>query len=251
MRSLRDAKWFRSSIVGGFVLGLVVAACTGADSAPKAPAAGTLEARVAKLEQDLADLKLVLKVAARMDVDEVIPQVKAQMENENKVHQIPEMDSPVSGPANAKVTIVEFSDFQCPYCFQRAQIVKDIQAKYPGQVRVIFKHFPLSFHTAAPAAHASAMAAQKQGKFWEYRYALAGSFKDLSPANMKAAAKAVGLDMAKFEKDMALDPTKQAAIDRDMQLGSQVGVRGTPTFFVNGKLSQGFDVATIDKLLAQ
>jgi len=121
--------------------------------------------------------------------------------------------------------------------------------KYPNDIKFVFKHFPLSFHTSSPAASAASMAAQNQGKFWEYRYALAPHFKDLSPAVFEQVAKEVGLDMAKFKKDMVLDAAKQARIDADFQLGVKVGVQGTPNFFVNGKRQDRFSPQLIEEML--
>ena len=179
-----------------------------------------------------------------------LEQIKAEMEQDNKVWEIPDGNSPVFGNTkNPKLTIVEFSDFQCPYCSRIAPAIHDLMLKYPNDIKFVFKHFPHSFHTSSPAASAASMAAQNQGKFWEYRYALAPHFKDLSPAVFEQVAKEVGLDMAKFKKDMVLDAAKQARIDADFQLGVKVGVQGTPNFFVNGKRQDRFSPQLIEEML--
>ncbi len=207
---------------------------------------GSVEERVQKLEEEVQFLHQVFK-AAGVDVE----RVRADIENANKVHDIPIGDSPVAGPENAKITIVEFSDFQCPYCARASGMVKSIQEKYPDQVRVVFKHFPLSFHTLSPPAHAASMAAKNQGKFWEYRYALAPHFRDLSEGVFVKVADSLGLDIEKFKVDMKLDSTKNDIIATDMALGNDVGVRGTPSFYVNGKKAERFSPQMIDEMLAE
>ena len=113
----------------------------------------------------------------------------------------------------------------------------------------MYKHFPLSFHSNAKAAAASAIAAQKQGKFWEYRYALAPYSRELTDSTYIAIATEIGLDVEKFKKDMVLDSAMEARIDKDFQLGVQVGVQGTPNFYINGKRQDSFSPALVEKLL--
>ncbi len=233
-----------ASLAAVLAAGLTLAACSPASGGDAA-----LKKEVESLRKELDDVKLVLKHAARMDVDEVADQIREQLALEEKIHDIPEGLSPTSGPKGAKVTVVEFSDFQCPYCYRRSNDVKRLQETYPNEVRVVFKHFPLNFHKMAPPAHAASMAAQSQGKFWEYRYELASHYGDLSEAELVAAAERAGLDMAKFKSEMKLDASKQARISADMELGNKVGVRGTPTFFVNGKYSRDFSFETVEALL--
>lgn len=234
------------------VVAVIVAGCAAADQ-------GAYEDRIAKLEEEVATLKKVLKVVAKLDVDEVAPQVdslmaaqelaeKKRREMEEKVHEIPVNGSPTSGPANAPITIVEFSDFECPYCAKRVPELQRIMAKFPNKVKVVFKHFPLSFHKNAPPAHAASIAAQKQGKFWQYRFQLAPFYRNLNEAKFLKVARDLGLDMEKFKKDMQLAGANQAKIDQDMALGAQVGVRGTPTFYVNGKLASRFGFEMIGDL---
>lgn len=151
---------------------------------------------------------------------------------------IPVGDSPVRGPANAALTIVEFSDLECPYCSQVAPVLDSLARTYPQDVRVVFKHFPLSFHPKARPASAAAMAAGKQGKFFEFRNKVSPHFRSLSDSLYLSIAQDLGLDMDKFRKDMVLTPEANAIIDRDMELGRKVGVEGTPTLFVNGRLAQ-------------
>jgi protein-disulfide isomerase len=151
---------------------------------------------------------------------------------------IPIGASKVKGPDNAALTIVEFSDLQCPYCAQAAPILDSISHAYPNDVRIVYKNFPLSFHPQARAAAAAAIAAGNQGKFFEFRYKVAPHFRDLKDSVYFAVAKELGLNMDQFKKEMALTPDIGKLLDEDMDLGRKIGVEGTPTIFVNGRLAQ-------------
>ena len=139
------------------------------------------------------------------------------------------------GPADAKVTIVEFSDFECPYCSLAANVATQVKEKYAGKsVRFVFRHFPLSFHKNAHLASQASLAAMEQGKFWEFHDLLFENQKAMTRADLESHAKKLGLDMAKFKK--ALDAgTFKGAVDADMQIGMKVAVQGTPTMFINGE----------------
>ncbi len=144
---------------------------------------------------------------------------------------------PSRGPEQAPITIVEFSDYECPFCKRAEPTVKKVLETYGDKVRLVYRHFPLEFHaTARPAAEASACAAA-QGKFWEYHDKLFAS-PDLSDAKLKALAGEVGLDQAKFDECFAKKQFK-ADIDKDMADASSVGVTGTPAFFINGRMLSG------------
>jgi protein-disulfide isomerase len=145
---------------------------------------------------------------------------------------------PARGPDNAPVTIVEFSDFQCPFCSRAAETVHQVMDAYPGKVRLVFRHFPLAFHKQAPKAGEAAVCANEQGKFWEYHDALFKAQDKLMPDDLKAHAKAVGMDEKKFNE--CLDSGKQAeVVKKDMEAGQKVGVSGTPAFFINGVMLSG------------
>jgi len=180
-----------------------------------------------------------------------IEQLRAEKEADEKVWDIPDGQSPTFGNLkNPKLTIVEFSDFQCPYCARIAPIMQDMMKKHGDQIKFVFKFFPLSFHKDAPAAAAASMAAQKQGKFWEFRYAVASHNNELSPETFEQIAKTVGIkNIEQFKKDMVLDSAKQARIDADFQLGVKIGVQGTPNFFVNGKRQDRFSPDMIEEML--
>jgi protein-disulfide isomerase len=152
--------------------------------------------------------------------------------------QIPVNGSPVLGPANAKITIVEFSDFQCPYCIQAVPQIAAVMKAYPTQVKLIFKQFPLEIHSKAFLAASSAMAAHNQGKFWPMHDAMFGHPGELSRENFIKLAQGMGLDLARFEKDMDSNEVKQA-IEKDVDDGDKAGVQGTPTIFINGQRYNG------------
>ena len=141
--------------------------------------------------------------------------------------------APSWGPANAKVTVVEFSDFQCPFCSRGARVVEQIKKAYPGKVRVVFKHLPLSFHRQAHIAAQASMAANAQGKFWQYHDKLFANYRSINKANLIKWAGELKLDVAKFKA--ALDKgTYKAYVDKDAREAGAAGANGTPTFFVNG-----------------
>ena len=147
------------------------------------------------------------------------------------------------------MTIVEFSDFQCPYCAGFAQVLDSLVKVYPNQVKVIFKHFPLSFHKQAAGAHAAVLAACKQGRFYDYRYKLAPKYRMLTDSVFIDLARELGLDVEVFKKEMTISPEVQKIIDDDIKLGSSIGVRGTPTAFANGKKVQDRSFAGLENLL--
>jgi protein-disulfide isomerase len=162
--------------------------------------------------------------------------------------------APIRGAADAPVTIVEFSDFQCGFCFRVNPTLAQLLEKYPGKVRLLFKHSPIEGHTAAPLAHRAAFAAQQQGKFWEMHDRIFANQRTMDRETLLAHARALGLDAAKFTADLDGAASK-AALDRDQAEAAKVGVDGTPTFFVNGAPLVGAQplevfAAAIDKALA-
>lgn len=149
-------------------------------------------------------------------------------------------NAPIWGNPNSKVTIVEFSDFQCPFCSRGAETVDELKKKYKGKIKIAFKHFPLSFHKdAKPAAEAS-MCAGDQGseKFWKFHDIAFKNQKDLSPEALEKYAVQAGAQAAKYKECMA-SKKFAAAVEADMAYGEKLGVRSTPTFFVNGELIAG------------
>ncbi len=146
-------------------------------------------------------------------------------------------DRPSRGPADAAITIVEFSDFQCPFCFRHEKEVvpklMDPNGKYGAKIRYIVKSLPLAEHPLARGAAEAAECAQLLGKYWQYHDRLFDHQDELDPVSLRAHARAVGLDGARF--DQCLDSrTGSPRVDRDLQEAANFGIKGTPTFFVNG-----------------
>ncbi|MCB0353100.1 MAG: thioredoxin domain-containing protein [Bdellovibrionales bacterium] len=146
--------------------------------------------------------------------------------------------SPTRGPKDAPITIVEFSDFQCPYCSRANQVIDQVLKEYDGKVRIAFKNLPLPFHQQAEPAAKAALAASKQGKFWEMHDALFENQRQLSEEFYLAQAKELGLDIEKFKKDMESEDVKKQ-IAADTEAARQHGISGTPGFFVNGVAVKG------------
>ena len=151
---------------------------------------------------------------------------------------VPTAGAPVIGPKDAPVTLVEFSDFQCPYCALATPQFRAVLKAYPTQVKLIFKQFPLDTHSQAALAAAAAVAAQRQGKFWEMHDALFASRKDLSRPTILALASAVGLNIKRFEADLD-SPEVRKAVARDLDDGNRIGVMSTPTLFIDGRHFNG------------
>jgi protein-disulfide isomerase len=151
---------------------------------------------------------------------------------------------PVQGPDTARVTIVEFSDFQCPYCMKAVAEAKEVVRQFPKDVRLVFKQFPLDSHKDAEFGAEAALSAQAQGKFWEMHDLLYAGFPDLSRKTIMNYAKEIGLDINRFTAD--LDSHKfKARVRSEEQEGEVAGVDGTPTFFINGKKYGGTFEASI------
>ena len=168
------------------------------------------------------------------------------------VQEINVAGSPIKGAADAPVTLVLFTDFQCPYCAKIVPVLNQVLEKNKGKAKLVFKNFPLNTHQFARKAAAAALAAGRQGKFWEYHDRLFQNYNRLNDQVVQEQAQQLGLDMQKFEKDLN-DPQIQQIINQDYQDGLKAGVRGTPTVYVNGALlkntnPEGFQAA-IDKEL--
>lgn len=149
------------------------------------------------------------------------------------VYDLPVNDSATKGPDDAPVTVVLFDDFQCPYCARLVPTIEQVMQAYPNQVRVVFKHFPLSMHKFAKQAAVASIAARKQGKFWPLHDQLFANYNKLNEEKIRELAQSVGLDMKRFDEDIQ-DPALQREVEADMQLGSRSGVRGTPAVYING-----------------
>jgi protein-disulfide isomerase len=201
------------------------------------------------------------RILERLDAqDRVLEQILKRLESmparggrpaidPNRVHEIPLARSAVKGPEDARVTLVEFSDFQCPFCARATAFADELVAAYPKDLKLVYKHLPLTqIHpNAMPAAKAS-VAAQNQGKFWEMHDGLFAIYKELTPEKIRGVAEKIGLDLAKFDADLA-DPETEARVREDMKLAQDVSVSGTPTFFLNGKRLTTRDVPTVKGMI--
>jgi predicted DsbA family dithiol-disulfide isomerase len=147
-------------------------------------------------------------------------------------------ESPQRGPSDAPVTIVEFSDFQCPFCKRAQPTLAQLEKKYSGQVRFVYKDLPLrEIHPQAQSAAEAAHCAEDQGKFWEYHEALFAA-PEITEASLPEIASSLGLDALAFHQ--CLDSRKhQAQVDAGLAQAMEVGAGSTPTFFVNGILLRG------------
>ncbi|MGE0614193.1 MAG: DsbA family protein [Bacteriovoracia bacterium] len=183
-------------------------------------------------EQDLM-LEYLAKLTKKNPVEVFFKRYKVQV-------NVDAGESPTWGNKTAPVSIIAFSDFQCPYCSKAADTVDQIRKKYRGKVKIAFKHFPLSFHKdAMPAAIASmCVNEQNSDKFWKFHDVTFKNQSALSPADLDKYAKESGADMGKFKACM--DSKKyEGLVKKDMEYGDKLGVRSTPTFFVNGELISG------------
>jgi protein-disulfide isomerase len=151
---------------------------------------------------------------------------------------IPIDGAPFIGPKDARVTLVEFSDFQCPYCAQAVIKLNAVLKAYPNQVKLIFKQYPLDKHSQAALAAAAALAAHRQGKFWQLHDAMFADRTHLSRKTILAMAGAIGLDTRRFEQDWDSPAVKQA-LSREQMEGDKAGVEATPTIFVDGQKYNG------------
>jgi len=146
--------------------------------------------------------------------------------------------APSRGPVDARVTVVEFVDYECPHCRSAQALMRQVLDTYPRQVRLCFKHFPLSSHTNSRLAAEAAMAAQKQGKFWPYSDKVWDNADNLTPAVLEKIAKEVGLDVARWRSDMASTEIK-GTVSLDKADGGTLGINSTPTIYINGRKYAG------------
>ncbi|MEM9273864.1 MAG: DsbA family protein [Cyanobacteria bacterium P01_F01_bin.143] len=159
-------------------------------------------------------------------------------------------NSPTTGAVGKKIVLLEFSDFQCPFCAQAESTLKEFMAQHQDLVTLVYKHFPLTqIHSYAQSAAEAAWAAQQQGKFWPYHDALFEQQKELGEDLYLAIAQSLNLDLEQFNRDRHSLAAK-AAINSDIELAEQVGIRGTPFFALNGQvLSLPLQISAMEDLL--
>lgn len=167
-----------------------------------------------------------------------IQEMFASRYDPKKKFSIDTSEAPVRGAPMAKVTIVEFSDFQCPHCAAAHPVLARVIAEFDGQVNLAFKHFPLDSHEYAAQAARAAWAAQQQGKFWEMSDRIFEEQRRLSDEKVREIAKSIGLDMARFEADFASERARER-VEKDRKEGLALNVEGTPSLFINGRAYHG------------
>lgn len=197
--------------------------------------------------------EVLLEVLQKYTVEQEQKQRKVQAEALKQVRTNTKAligDSPVMGASDRKIVMVEFSDFQCPFCATTNKNLKEFMAKHKDKVTLVYKHFPLTqIHPEALPAARAAWAANKQGKFWEYHDALFANQSKLNDAFYLETATSLKLDLPKFNADRKLADT---FIVQDFQLGRKLGVEGTPTLIMNGEvLSGAASLADLEKALAK
>ena len=188
--------------------------------------------------------------------EEIAPQIRAYLEQANRAEaarayiaslresagvaiklEPPRVEVAVTGPSlgpqDAPVTIVEFSDYQCPFCRRAEPTVKQVLARYGDQVRLVFRHYPLEFHDRAGPAAEAAACADAQGRFWEYHDLLFSGGGEVGDEDLERLAGESGLDLALFKTCMAERRYRQT-VETDLREGNEAGVDGTPAFFING-----------------
>jgi len=156
----------------------------------------------------------------------------------NRVYDIAIGTAPTKGPDDAPVTVIEYSDFQCPFCGRVKPTLDQVQQTYGEDVRIVFKHLPLRIHPQAPMAHAAAEAAKNQGKFWEMHDLIFSNQSALNVDQYVRYAESLNMDVEQFKSDMN-SPDVQRRVNADAAQAAELGVTGTPGFFVNGRFFSG------------
>jgi protein-disulfide isomerase len=215
-----------------------------------------LDAFKKAIDEQLTKAKgLMAKGVARGKVyDELMKDAKGPPPPEKKEIAAPDAQSPFKGPANAKVTIQVFSEFQCPFCKRVKPTMDEIEKEYAGKVKIVWRHMPLPFHADAPLASQAAQEAFAQKgntAFWKFHDKLfesQGGEEGLKRPNLEKIAGELGLNMDKFKA--ALDSgSHKAKVDADMKLGNDAGINGTPAFVINGYYLSGAQPAAAFKKL--
>lgn len=205
----------------------------------KSRAQGATKAQLLpQLQQMVAQRKAESRVSAyqlELFKKHAVTLVGLQPERKNVTYPA---DAPVMGPEDAPITLVEFTDYQCPFCQSAQQYVDRVMEAYEGQVRLVYQEFPLDFHGQAKPAGVAARCAGEQGKFWEMHTGLLRSPGTFDEADLLARALGLGIDGAKFSSCVA-SGKYDAVIEKAIENGKSLGVSGTPTFFLNGRSFSG------------
>ncbi|MEE8537415.1 MAG: thioredoxin domain-containing protein [Acidobacteriota bacterium] len=192
------------------------------------------------VEQEINGKRPEFVVGTNVKRDEPRTASKPQRppEDPNKIYKVDLTGAASQGPENAPVIIVEFTDFQCPYCKRVQPTLQQVLKEYPDEVRLVTKNLPLAFHADARGAARAALAANRQGKYWEFRELIFNNPRALSEDDLLAHAKTLDLDIDRFRSDMNSSEIDQM-ISKDMKEAQEVGATGTPTFLINGRKMVG------------
>jgi protein-disulfide isomerase len=238
---MRSISKFQRGLIAGLVASVALSSSVHAEISEKDFSASIekylqSEAGVAKIG---SALEKYFQKKQQEAVKQQEEQAKADLESQFKNPvKIDPGKSPVKGPANAKVTVFEFSDFQCPYCKRGRDTMDELLKAYPKDVKVVFKHYPLPFHKEAEPSARASWAAQQQGKFWEFHDIMFNNQDKLGMDFYLATAKELKLDEAKFKADMNSEAAAKS-VKEDADIGAKNGIQGTPGFFVNGVAVKG------------
>lgn len=207
--------------------------------AVKAEAAqSVLEERIESLETALARIDAKLDAPAPVLPPTEPVAVKPGRPDPADRYRVPVGRSASKGSADAKVTLVMITDFECPFCKRAQPTIRALERRYGSDLRIVVKHNPLAFHKQARPAALAAEAAHEQGKFWELHELLYENNRSLSDKDILGWAKKAGCEMSRFRSDQSKAALARR-VDDDIALARRVGARGTPAFFVNGRFLSG------------
>jgi protein-disulfide isomerase len=201
----------------------------------------------ASIGEEEAELRarMILETSARIEgLKAALAKLRAQARVETLLSEParPKLEisstGPSKGPADAPVTIIEYSDFECPFCKQAASTLRNVVRQYGDKVRLVYKHMPLSIHPQAFQAAQAAVCAAEQGKFWEYHDVIFARGENLTEDILRKHAAIVGLESGAFDKCLG-SQSSRAAVLADVEEAKRIGVSGTPTILVNGKILRG------------
>jgi protein-disulfide isomerase len=230
----------------------------GAAAAPAAEPAVSDERLKAIVKEVIRDNpKLIMETLNQYQQEQKRKQRERQFEAgfENRIADTAFVHNPRKGPEEAPVTIIEYTDFQCPYCARGARTIEQVLEMYPGKVRVVFKNLPLKMHKQAEPAARAALAAHRQGKFWDYHDLLFKNGAKLNDDLFIDFAGRLGMDVDRFKVDYA-SAEIAAQVEADMGQARRLRMNGTPRFLVNGVQIKGaaapdYFAKVIDRLLAE
>ena len=184
-----------------------------------------------------ASFYAVRYVAHLVDSGFTDSEIGEKLEKRFRTQRPPRIDvsaAPVKGNPSGRVTVIEFVDYECPHCKHAQALMRQVVEEYPKDVKMYFKHFPLSSHANARLAAEGAVAAHKQGKFWQFNEKVWANSENLTPAVLEKAAKEVGLDVARWRTDIDSDAIK-SQVQADKSEGNDLGVLATPSIYINGR----------------